>query len=69
MRKRIYCEPPPTTRLTTSCYQTGYAGKKSEQLGTMMIIDNDKAGTLFITSVELHRARGRKTNKSAVGAG
>ena len=67
MRKRIYCEPPPTTRLTTSCYQTGYAGKKSEQLGTMMIIDNNKAFYHRFGITEL--GEGRKTNKSAVGAG
>ena len=34
----------------------------------MMIIDNHKAGTLFITSLELHTGWKRKTNKSAVGS-
>ena len=42
-------------------------GKKSEQLGTMMIIDNDKAFYHRFGITEL--GEGRKTNKSAVGAG
>ena len=49
-RKQIYF-------VSTDCYQGEYPGKKSEQLATMMVIDNDMAGTLFITSLELHREK------------
>ena len=49
-RKQIYF-------VSTGCYQGEYPGKNSEQLATMMVIDNDMAGTLFITSLELHREK------------